>query len=82
MSCCCGHGPCHCHHGYTCPSAYGPPPVGYYPTPEPYGYGYGHRRRRRVDVEDLAEYLQDLETEVARVRRELNELRTTDTTDS
>ncbi len=80
MSCCCGHGPCHCHHGYTCP--YGPPPVGYYPTPEPYGYGYGRRRRRRVDVEDLAEYLQDLETEVARVRRELNELRTTDTTDS
>jgi hypothetical protein len=82
MSCCCGHGhgPCHCH-GYPYPPAYGPPPAAYYPPAGPYGYGYG-RRRRRVDAEDLADYLQDLEAEVARVRRELDELRSTDTTES
>jgi hypothetical protein len=86
MSCCCGHGPCHYHHGYPYASTYAPPPVAYYPTPEPYGYGYsygyGRRRRRRVEAEDLADYLQDLEAEVARVRRELDELRKTDTTES
>ncbi len=79
MSCHYGHGPCHCHHGYPCAPAYGPPGA-YYPPPEP--YGYGRRRRRRVDAEDLAEHLQDLEAEVARVRRELDELRKTDTTES
>lgn len=83
MSYCCGHGPWHCH-GYPYPPAYGPPPAAYYPPGEPYGYGYGHRRRRRrrVDTEDLADYLEDLEEEVARVRRELDELRETDTTES
>ncbi len=79
MSCCYGHGPCHYHHGYGYPPAYGPPPAAYYPPAEPYGYGYGRRRRRRIDAEELADYLEDLEAEVARVRRELDELRKTDT---
>lgn len=79
MSCCCGHYPCH-YHGYPHPAAYGPPPPAYYPVAEP--YGYGSRRRRRPDVEDLADYLQDLEAEIARVRRELDELRKTEATES
>jgi hypothetical protein len=54
--------------------------VPYYPPAEPYGYGYGRGRRRRAEVEDLAEYLEDLEAEVARVHRELDELRKTRTT--
>jgi len=82
MSCChgygYGHGPCH-YHGYPYAPAYGPPAVPYYPPAEPYGYGYGRGRRRRAEVEDLAEYLEDLEAEVARVHRELDELRKTRT---
>ena len=68
MSCWCG-GPGH-HwgpgHGY----GYGPG-VGYGPG---YGPGVVHRpRRRRTPVEDLEEYLQYLEDEVAAVRAELEE---------
>lgn len=81
MSCCCGHHPCH-YHAYPYAPAYGPPPAAYYPPAEP--YGYGRRWRRRVEAEDakdLADYLQDLESEVARVRRELDELRRTGATE-
>lgn len=80
MSCWCGHGPWH-YHGYPYPpaAAYGPPPAAYYPPPaEP----YGRRRRRRADAEELADYLSELEAEVARIRRELDELRATETTES
>jgi hypothetical protein len=77
MSCWCGHGPWH-YHGYPyAPQAYTPPPAAYYPA-EP----YGRRRRRRADAEELSEYLDELETEVARLRRELDELRGTETTES
>lgn len=81
MSCCCGHGLCH-HHEYGYPAAYGPPPGAYFGPAEPYGYGLGRRRRRRVDAEELADYLEDLEAEVARVRGELEELRQRATTES
>ncbi|MDA8311305.1 MAG: hypothetical protein M0Z46_11980 [Actinomycetota bacterium] len=68
MSCCYGHG--HCHHWAH---GYGPE----------LGYGYGRgiapgargARRRRARVEDLEEYLGDLEDEVASVRAELEELK-------
>ncbi len=79
MSCWCGHGPWH-YHGYPYPPAYGPPPGTYYPPGEP--YGYGRRRRRRADAEELADYLDELQAEVARVRRELDDLRATGTTES
>ena len=80
MSCWCGHGPWH-YQGYPYPyppPAYAPPPPGYYPPAEP----YGRRRRRRADAEELSDYLHELETEVARIRRELDELRATETTES
>ena len=69
MSCgWCGYG--HGHHwGY----GYGPPPPPPWAGYEP---GYGpRRRRRRADEEDLADYLSDLEAEVAQVREELERLR-------
>ena len=73
MSCgWCGYGHCHhcgyghCHHGGY---GYGPPPWA------GYGPGYGpRRRRRRADEQDLADYLSDLEEEVAQVREELERL--------
>ncbi|WP_219070840.1 hypothetical protein [Candidatus Mycobacterium methanotrophicum] len=71
MSCWCGHGPWH-YHGYP----YGPPAY----APPPAAEGYGRRRRYRANAEELSDYLQELETEVARMRRELDELRGTDTT--
>ncbi len=79
MSCWCGHGAWH-HHGYHYPppAAYGPPPAMYYPPAEP----YRHRRRRQADAEELADCLGELETEVARIRHELDELRRTDATES
>ena len=72
MSCWCGHGPWH-HHGYPYagPMAYGPPSAMYY-EPGPY-----RRRSRQADAEDLADYLDDLEAQVARIRRELDEVRRT-----
>ena len=74
MSCgWCGYGHCHhcgyghCHHGGY---GYGPPPWA------GYGPGYGpRRRRRRADGQALADYLSDLEEEVAQVREELERLR-------
>ena len=75
MSCWCGHGPWH-YHGYPYPpQAYGPPPSMYYPPGQPY-------RRRRPDAEELADYLGELEAEVARIRRELDELRKPGTSES
>jgi hypothetical protein len=75
MSCCHGY----CHHHHWC---YGPPPYGPPETYEPvYRPGYGPRRRGRpgrawpADDDDLAGYLRDLEDEIGRVRRELDELR-------
>ena len=71
MSCWCGHGPWH-HHGYAYPPpvAYGPPTAIYYQPAKP----YRRRRRRRADAEELADYLDGLEAERARIRRELDEL--------
>jgi hypothetical protein len=79
MSCWCGHGPWH-HYGYPYPPAavYGPPPPMYYQPAEP----YRRRRRGRADAEELAYYLGELEAEVARIRRELDELRRTESTES
>jgi hypothetical protein len=79
MSCWCGHGPWH-HYGYPYPppAAYGPPATMYYEPAEP----YRRRRRRQADAEELADYLGELEAEVARIRRELDELRRTDATES
>jgi hypothetical protein len=80
----CYHGPCHhwghhgcgpgygCHHrghGYGAGYVYGPPPG--QPVPFP-----ARRGRRARDLEDYAE---DLEEELARVRRELQELRRAET---
>ncbi|ANS32020.1 hypothetical protein R1CP_37070 (plasmid) [Rhodococcus opacus] len=80
MSCWCGHGPWH-YHGYHYPPAavYAPPPPSpYYPETEP----YGPPRRRRPDAEELAEYLHGLEEEMARIRREIDDLRRADTGES
>lgn len=78
MPCWCGHerwhhfhGPSH-HYGrhfappgyYPLPGAY--PPDDYYYRPSP------SRMRQRPDTEELAEYLEYLEEELARVRQELN----------
>jgi hypothetical protein len=66
------HGPW-CHDPYVYPppgyaaADYYPPPA-YYPPPRA-------RAGRRLDADELAEYLQRLEDEVARVRRDLDELR-------
>ncbi|MCZ4581997.1 hypothetical protein M0655_18805 [Gordonia amicalis] len=81
MSCWCGHGPWH-YHGYPYP-----PPGAYAPPPPPPAYyapdeQYGRRRRRRADAEELADYLQDLEEEVTRIRHELDELRGSDASKS
>ncbi|EUA13594.1 hypothetical protein I545_4723 [Mycobacterium kansasii 662] len=79
MSCCCGHGPWHCHgYPYAPSAAYGPPASFYYEPPEP----YRRRRRRQPDAEELADYLSELEAEVARIRRELDELRGAGPTES
>ncbi|MBF6354941.1 hypothetical protein IU449_10355 [Nocardia higoensis] len=87
MNCWCGHGPWH-YHGYAYPpgGAYGPPPA-YYPAvepPEPYGYGRRRRRRGqgRADADELADYLHELEEEIVRLRRELDELRNSGTDES
>ena len=69
MSCWCGHGPWH-HDRYSYP------PPGY-PPPEP----YGRPRRRRLDADELADYLQELGEEIARVRRDLDEIRGSGTTE-
>ena len=50
----------------------------YYESAEP----YRRRRRRQADAEELADYLDELEAEVARIRRELDELRRTDAAES
>lgn len=79
MSCWCGHGPWH-HYGYPYPpsATYAPSPPAYYPSAEP----HGRRRRRRADAEELADSLHELEAEIAHIRRELDELRATDTSES
>ena len=64
---CCWHGYGHRHHwcfGYGPGYEYGPRPG------PPYV-----RRGRRIRARDLEDYLEDLEDELARVRRELQELR-------
>lgn len=74
MRCWCGHGPWH-HWGPGCGPGYGYGPG--------FGAGYGGRfgpgergpGRRRPRVEDLEEYLSDLEDQVASVRAELEELK-------
>ena len=63
---------------YPPPAAYGPPPPVYYPPAEP----HGRRRRRRADAEELSDYLHELEAEVAHIRRELDELRGTETAET
>lgn len=69
----CYHGYCHHHHRGGYGYGYGPP--------EAYGPEYGPRRRGRPgrawapDEDDLAEHLHDLEDEIGRVRRELENLR-------
>jgi len=74
MSCRCGHGPWH-HYGYSyAPPGYAPPG---YPLAEP----YGRPRRRRPDADELADYLQELGEEIARVRRDLGEIRGSGTTE-
>jgi hypothetical protein len=79
MSCWCGHGPWH-HGGYPYPpyppEEYWPPPRRFGPPPQWYAPPAGYRtRRREAAAEDLAEYLNDLEEEIARVRRELERMR-------
>jgi hypothetical protein len=72
MQCWFGHGPWH-YHGYPYPPPY--PVPGHYFPPE---FGPPPRwgtRRRPADADELAEYLQPLEEEIARVRRDLDELR-------
>lgn len=62
---CCCHGHMHHHWCYSPGYEYGPPP----------GPGFLYARRsRRSRAQDLADYLQDLEEELARVRYELQEL--------
>ena len=71
MSCWCGHGPWHyggCGHPMHYPPHYPPPP--YYPPPEAFE-SPSRRQRRRRDPEELEDYLQHLEDEIGRVRREL-----------
>ena len=90
MSCWCGHGSCHHwgHHGCG-------PGFGWHHWGPGYGPGYGHgagyvygpppdqpvpfaaRRGRRA--RDLEDYPEDLEEELARVRRELQVLRRAET---
>lgn len=74
MGCWCGHGPWH-HWGYGYPPPYQEYPS--YPPPyEPQPYPGPARRRRGMRGEgDLEEYLERLEEEIGRVRRELQELR-------
>ena len=67
---CCCHGYRHPHHWCFGPGPgyeYGPPPGLPYP---PYP-----RRGRRTRTRDLEDYLEDLEDEIAGVRRQLQELR-------
>ncbi|WP_264024595.1 hypothetical protein [Mycolicibacterium pyrenivorans] len=93
MSCWCGHGPWHYYQGYPYPppAGYAPPPAGY--APPPAGYApppaehyppagpVRRRRRRRADAQELADYLEDLEAEITRIRGELDELRRSETAD-
>ena len=75
MSCWHAHGPwCHGPYVYPPPGYYAAdyyPPTDDYPPPPP----RARARRRSMDADELAEYLQRLEDEVARVRRDLDELR-------
>ena len=77
MSCWCGHGPCHYrgHHGYGRGYAYG---AGYVYGPPP-GQPVPFPARRGRRARDLEDYAEDLEEELARVRRELQELRRAET---
>lgn len=71
-----GHCPRH-YRGYPYgPPAYASEPRICYPPDEP--YGYGRRRRRRAHAEELADYLHELEAQIAHIRRELEELRGTE----
>ena len=78
MTCWCGHEHWHHHHGPW--QHYGrhyPPPYpapGYYPPENYYGPPRGPARHR-PDPEELADYLQHLEEEVAQVRTELEAIR-------
>lgn len=65
--CWCGYGPWH-HAGHPYPPYY--PPPGFYCAP-PQRRSAG----RAVDAEELADYLRDLEEQIARVRRDLDEIR-------
>lgn len=79
MSCWCGHGPWH-HHGYSYPAQF--PPPGYpppgYPPP---GYlsspaeSVGRRRGRGSEVDELADQLEELAEQMARIRQAVDELR-------
>lgn len=69
MGCCYGHG-----HGPWCGwgYGYGLPPY----EPGPYAYRPRRRRRGVPDEADLEAYLEDLEEELDRVRRDLEAART------
>jgi hypothetical protein len=74
MSCWCGHGPWH-RYGYPYP------PPGYYP-PEYYEPAQRPRpRRRAADTQELAEYLAQLEQQLAAIRREVEQLRGSESTE-
>lgn len=84
MSCWCGHGPWHYHEYPYMRSAYAPPAVcAHPPSTYPVAGGYGRRRRlgRRAEADELADYLHELEAEIAHIRGELDELRATDATE-
>ena len=82
MSCWCDHGPWH-YHGYPYPPQYPPPqyPPGYYP-PEELDERPVRRRRRGRDLEELEDYLQDLQDEIDRVKEELAAMRQSGETES
>lgn len=64
MSCWCGHCPGR-HHCYPYPPS--PPPEEYYPP--------DWRPRRAGDIDEVSDQLRELTTQVAQLRRELNDLR-------
>ncbi len=77
MSCRCGHGPWH-HWGHGYCYGYGPG----YGYGSPPGQPYPRSARRGKRARELEDYVQDLEEELAHVRRELQELRDTETRES